>query len=131
MLPNEYQKLAARTMPKSPEVTPSETEMMLLWNAVGLAGEVGEVVEHVKKGVFHRHDIDRSVLLKEIGDVLWYAAGMCTVMGIDLEQVMQENIRKLANRYPEGFASVASKERAEYSKDGPDCDGTSYPSGHE
>ena len=110
---NEYQKLAARTLIESPgfEITAKET--MLLWNSVGLCGECGEVAEHVKKGIFHQHGIEDIKLRKEIGDVLWYLAGICTVRGYDLSDIMQENIDKLKARYPNGFKAEDSKGRDE------------------
>lgn len=43
--------------------------MMLIWTAIGLVGEAGEVAELVKKGVFHRHGIDKEKLKNELGDV--------------------------------------------------------------
>lgn len=110
---NEYQKLAARTLIESPgfEITAKET--MLLWNSVGLCGECGEVAEHVKKGIFHQHGIEDIKLRKEIGDVLWYLAGICTVRGYDLSDIMQENIDKLKARYPNGYNAEDSKARKE------------------
>ena len=79
MNPNEYQKLAARTLwgsDKMPQLTPHEIE--IIWNAMGIAGEAGEIVEHVKKGIFHKHGIDREKLAKELGDLQWYLAALAT-----------------------------------------------------
>lgn len=44
----------------------------LIHAAMGLTGEVGEVVDAVKKVQFGGRDLDRLALLKEIGDVAWY-----------------------------------------------------------
>ncbi|MEM7013934.1 MAG: hypothetical protein AAF585_20935 [Verrucomicrobiota bacterium] len=57
---NKYQELANRTRWDEPgfELTPGQT--MLSWNALGLAGEAGEVADMIKKGVFHQHGIDRE-----------------------------------------------------------------------
>lgn len=47
-------------------------------NAVlGLIGEVGEVVDLIKKVIFHGHPIDKDAFSKEIGDVFWYIALLC------------------------------------------------------
>jgi NTP pyrophosphatase (non-canonical NTP hydrolase) len=111
MTPNEYQKAAARTLIDGPERSLTDNEMMIVWNAIGLAGEAGEVVDHIKKGIFHRHGLNQTQLVKEIGDVMWYVAGLCTKLGINLEDVMQQNIDKLLERYPDGYSSEASINR--------------------
>lgn len=111
MRANEYQKLAARTLIDEPDVPLSGHETMIIWNAVGLAGEAGEVVDHIKKGIFHRHGLDLDKLEKEIGDVLWYVAALCTKLNIDMESVMQKNIDKLIARYPNGYSSEDSINR--------------------
>ncbi|HEX9332976.1 MAG TPA: nucleoside triphosphate pyrophosphohydrolase family protein [Anaerolineales bacterium] len=108
---SDYQKQAARTMIDQPGFEIPGHEIMVVWNALGLAGEAGEVAELVKKGVFHRHSIDLTKLEKEIGDVLWYAAALCTTLDLDLGEIMQTNIEKLKVRYPNGYSSADSQRR--------------------
>ena len=110
---NDYQKLAARTLIDRPDFVLSDGDIMLLWNALGLAGEAGEVAELVKKGILHQHGLDRERLKKELGDVLWYAAALCTRLGLDLSEVMQANIDKLYERYPDGFSATDSRRRVD------------------
>lgn len=110
---NDYQQLAARTLIAEPGFDIPGDQMMLVWNAIGLSGEAGEVAEHIKKGVFHQHGIDRDKLLKELGDVAWYLAALCTVLHADLGDVMQANIDKLRTRYPNGYASADSVRRVD------------------
>jgi len=111
MKANEYQKLANRTLTDKPGFAVKDEEVMVVWNALGLVGEAGEVAENIKKGVFHRHGVDKATLRKEIGDVLWYIAALCTNLGFNMEDVMQENIDKLRLRYPNGFSTDDSKRR--------------------
>ena len=111
MTPNEYQKAAARTLIDAPERPLTDGEIMIVWNAIGLAGEAGEVVDNIKKAIFHQHGLNQTQLMKEIGDVMWYVAGLCTKLGFSLEDVMQQNIDKLIERYPNGYSSEASKNR--------------------
>lgn len=108
---NTYQQQASRTLTPHPEEPLDDAQSMLVWNALGLVGEAGEVAEYVKKAVFHRHELDREKLKKEIGDVLWYAAALCTNLDLSLEEVMAANIEKLKQRYPDGFSSKASRQR--------------------
>lgn len=108
---NEYQKLASRTLIDKPGFEISDNEIMVVWNAIGLAGETGEVCENVKKGIFHQHGLDREKLKKELGDVCWYLAALCTKLDFNLGEVMAANINKLKQRYPDGYSSENSKRR--------------------
>ena len=110
---SDYQEQAARTMIDHPGFEIPGHEMMVVWNALGLAGEAGEVAELVKKGVFHRHTIDRTKVEEEIGDVLWYVVALCTALGLDLGEIMQANIEKLKVRYPHGYSSLDSQQRVD------------------
>lgn len=98
-----YQSLAGRTLIDTPDYEYTGDEIMLVWNALGLAGEAGEVADTIKKVVFHRHALDRDALIKELGDVLWYVAAICTKLDVSMSEVMQRNIDKLKARYPEGW----------------------------
>ena len=95
---NEYQKLAMTTL------NPALSERDVLINAVmGLCGESGEAIDIVKKHLAQGHELDREHLIKELGDIAWYLAEAATVLGVELEEVLQRNIDKLKARYPEGF----------------------------
>ncbi len=58
---------------------------------LGLAGEVGEVAEQLKKAV--RDDGGKlteerlAKLLRELGDCAWYLSDLCGKLGFDLEDV--------------------------------------------
>ena len=104
----EYQALASRTLN-----TEKGKELTLVNMAMGLAGESGESVDYLKKVLFHDHEFEIEKLASELGDVLWYVSGMCTVLDIKLEDVAGYNIQKLMKRYPEGFTSKDSINRSE------------------
>jgi NTP pyrophosphatase (non-canonical NTP hydrolase) len=108
---SQYQWEASRTLIQKPDFVISDYGIMLVWCAIGVTGEAGEIAEVIKKGVFHQYGIDREKLLKEIGDTLWYLAGLCSVMDIDISTVMQQNIEKLRIRYPDGFTAEDSRRR--------------------
>jgi len=109
----EYQLLASRTAPAKPERELTTQEQMLIRHLLGIAGEAGEMIEHVKKGIYHNHGIEPDKLHKEIGDLLWYIAAICDVMEFNLDEVMRQNILKLAERYPSGFSQLRSINRKE------------------
>lgn len=110
---NEYQKLASRTLIDKPGFEIADGDIMVIWNAIGLAGEAGEVCEKVKKGVFHQHGLDRVALKKELGDCCWYLAALCTKLGFSMSEVMADNIDKLKLRYPSGYTSTDSQRRVD------------------
>ena len=100
---NEYQQSASRTRIDKPDFKITDPQVMIAWNALGLAGEAGEVADLIKKGVFHQRGLDKENLKKELGDVLWYLTALCSDLGLTLEEVMQHNIQKLQARFPEGY----------------------------
>ena len=51
--------------------------------------------------------------MRELGDVLWYWVQGCKALGYTPQQVMEENIRKLESRYPNGFEVSKSEVRKE------------------
>ena len=103
---NKYQELAMVTLNK--ELTKKD---MLINGVMGMNGESGEVIDLVKKHLFHGHDLDKDKLVKELGDVLWYIAEVCTSLDVSLNEVMEKNIEKLTKRYQNGFSKEASINR--------------------
>lgn len=65
----------------------------------------------IKKWIFHDSGIDEQHLEKELGDVLWYIALICSAMDWKLDIIMQKNIDKLKARYPEGFDTYLANHR--------------------
>ena len=108
MNPNEYQKLAMKTL------NPSLTKKDMLVNGVmGLNGESGEVIDVVKKHMFQGHELDIDKIKKELGDVMWYVAEVCEALDLSMDEVMEANIAKLANRFKNGFTKEESINRKE------------------
>ena len=106
MTVNEYQKLAMVSL--NPDLSRQD---MLLNAVMGLCGESGEAIDIVKKQLFQGHDLDKSKLQKELGDIAWYLAEAATALDVPLEEIFQGNIDKLRKRYPEGFDSERSIHR--------------------
>ncbi len=112
---DEYQRNAAATMAMDLD---SRTHRAVM--ALGIAGEAGEVADLVKKEVGHGHPEDPERVQKEVGDVLWYAAGVAGAYGQTLGDVARANARKLATRYPGGFTTERSLDRLDLRvEDGP------------
>ena len=86
----------------------------VLYAAIGICGEAGEVSELVKKYAYHGHAIDKDHLARELGDVLWYVSYMAHLFGYSLGEIMEMNQDKLAKRYPDGkFDEERSRNRKE------------------
>lgn len=94
---DEYQKQALTTAHNHPDSLMDKT----IW-AMGVAGEAGEVIEKWKKIVAYKEGKvspeDRDDLAKELGDVVWYIAVLANSLGLSLDEVMQRNVKKLADR---------------------------------
>ena len=121
MTGNEYQALAMRTNDgkhKQRLAGVLEHEGIIncpeLLNAcLGLSGETGELLDMVKKWIFHEKELDVDHAKKELGDVMWYVAMFCKAMGWNLNEILQMNVDKLKTRYPEGFSTELSNHRKE------------------
>jgi NTP pyrophosphatase (non-canonical NTP hydrolase) len=94
----EYQKRADDTA-----IYPAKHSIAgLMYCSLGLAGEVGELCNKVKK-IYRDHGsiITDEIILdleKEIGDCQWYLAQLCTELSSDLSNVALKNVLKLAYR---------------------------------
>jgi len=106
-----YQQLSQRTLINKPGRVLSNVEQMLSWNAIGLAGETGELCDIIKKTIYHGHALDIVKVSEEIGDVLWYLSAIATKLCLSLSDCAEININKLRERYPQGFSEVNSHER--------------------
>ena len=69
MDPTTYQAAAARTLPAA--LSDRDRLSML---ALGVVGEWAE----------YEQALDAATKQEEAGDVLWYIAGLCTVLGVDM-----------------------------------------------
>ena len=90
-------------------------EAALAYPALGLCGEAGEVAEHIKKMIrddgWQLSDERRAAIKKELGDVLWYVAQLATELEIELEDVAQTNLDKLASRMERGVLAGSGDDR--------------------
>jgi NTP pyrophosphatase (non-canonical NTP hydrolase) len=104
----DYQRLSRRT-------AEYPRDAWLAYPALGLAGEAGEVAEHVKKAI--RDDGGavlperRTAMAKELGDVLWYVAQLATELDLDLDEVARMNLDKLASRQHRGVLTGSGDDR--------------------
>lgn len=102
----EYQSMAERTIPKEKWFNTKVSNFCM-----GLAGETGEIVDYLKKVIYHGHELDIDKVEEELGDLLWYLSSLASTMNLDLDTISRKNIEKLKKRYPNGFNEEDSKNR--------------------
>lgn len=90
----EYQQKAKKTA-----IYPENFKVY--YPMLGLAGEVGELANKIKKKVRDDAHLDIVDITGEMGDVLWYLSAIATDLGIELDDVATHNIEKLAKRASE------------------------------
>mgnify|MGYP003315001669 FL=1 len=86
----------------------------VLTSAIGMLAESGEFTEILKKMVFQGKEFNESNrfhMKRELGDILWYWIQGCIALGYTPDEVMDENIKKLEARYPNGFETARSEVR--------------------
>ena len=105
----EYQVKAKRTINK--DLNGKDQTLNLL---IGVNGEIGEVTDLFKKCIYHGHNLCVGELVEELGDVMWYLTNIASLYGIPMTYILDENIKKLEERYPEGFSKEKSINRKEY-----------------
>jgi NTP pyrophosphatase (non-canonical NTP hydrolase) len=82
---------------------------LLLCGAIGLGSETGEFQEIVKKIVFQGKPLNEEAhfhMKRELGDIMWYWINACRSLGLDPNDVIAENVKKLEARYPGGKFDV-------------------------
>ena len=111
MLLDDYQDKAVETA-----IFPRDNNLDIIYPALKLAGEAGEVAEKVGKAI--RDDITKfqetaclDDLAKELGDVLWYIAALADSIGYDLSEIAQMNLDKLNSRQERGVLKGSGDNR--------------------
>ncbi|GAH18462.1 unnamed protein product [marine sediment metagenome] len=105
-------RFMVQDMAKKPEdIKINDLGKVVMHAALGIAGESGEVVDVVKKAVINGRPLNRIEVMKEMGDLEFYLALLRDALDIDREIVLEMNIDKLRERYPDGYSDQASRER--------------------
>lgn len=100
---SDYQKAAAFTA-----IYPQQHA--ILYPALGLAGEAGEVANKVKK-MIRDGNTDLKAIAAELGDVLWYVAALARDLGVDLDDLANDNLNKLYDRKERGVLGGSGDKR--------------------
>ncbi|MFZ2663765.1 MAG: nucleoside triphosphate pyrophosphohydrolase family protein [Patescibacteria group bacterium] len=72
----------------------------------GITGEAGELAEHFKHALRDEDDKispeRRDLIIKEISDILWYLANICTELGVDFNEIPKVGLKKIEDRLKRG-----------------------------
>lgn len=85
----------------------------LMYLGLGLAGEVGETIEVIKK-VYRDNpmgwtDARREKIILELGDAMWYMTRLIDSLGLDYADIIGNNVAKLTQRMVDGTVKDESK----------------------
>ena len=102
---NRYQSTAT----KNAEYPGKDTYLGLVYCALKLNGEAGELADHIGKAMrdddLMNHELTqdrRELIIKEVGDCLWYLAAICNELGISFSSAAFINLVKIKDRYDRG-----------------------------
>lgn len=101
---NEYTEFV-----KSMKVYPEK--YAIIYPALGLSGEAGEIAEKIKKWLRGDRELDKEGLLKELGDPLWYITSLADDLGYTLQDVIDANVEKLTSRKERGVLKGSGDNR--------------------
>lgn len=97
---HDYIKQALRTE----SIKNATSDLRLLHGAIGLSTEANELLGVMKERTFYGTPLgalEIQNIYEELGDLFWYAAIICDVLGFNFEDIMADNIEKLRKRYPD------------------------------
>jgi len=100
---NEYSQMASKT-------AIYKQEHAVIYPALGLAAEAGEVANKVKK-IMRDGTFNRETIADEVGDCLWYIAALCRDLNVDMTELAKNNLRKLHDRKARGVISGSGDKR--------------------
>lgn len=118
----EYQQKTAETAIYKDNIarldpsTSDRIDKIICLAYVGLGlGEVGELQGKIKKIIRDNNGIVnddmKKSLGKELGDILWYISQTCSELGLDMGEVAEINLVKLASRKERGVLAGSGDER--------------------
>lgn len=99
---NEYQQEALQFQLKSAK--------SISYLITGICAESGELAGHFAKSVRDHVNKD-DLILKEVGDVLWFCAAIADYYDVNLSEIAEGNLSKLKSRLERGVIQGSGDER--------------------
>ena len=110
---NDYAESAYSTLLGTHDM--KDLDPSLLAQVLGLVGESGEVAEKFKKLIRDKQgrmtSEDKSEIIKELGDILWYINAVAIMLDSSLKEVAQKNLDKVLSRKERGVTNGSGDNR--------------------
>ena len=111
---DDYSKQAISTLLNDHALS-EDMSPALVSQVFGLMGESGEVAEKFKKLIRDKQgrisEEDKSEIIKELGDILWYINSVSHLLGSSLEEVAKKNLDKVLSRKDRGVTTGSGDNR--------------------
>lgn len=86
----------------------------LIHMIMGVSGEVGELLDAIKKSVIYNKPLDMENIVEELGDIEFYLQGLRQGLRINRADTLGANIQKLSVRYPNfSYSDQSAQSRAD------------------
>lgn len=109
-----YEDAVMHTLAKSTQGQTSQL-LCIMYPTLKINGEAGEIAEQVGKALRDDHGVitmeRREKIIKEVGDILWYAARIADELNEPLSSVLATNVQKLRDRKDRGVLGGGGDER--------------------
>ncbi len=110
---NTYQQITRKDA-KYPDIGNN-----FIFPTLGLVEEAGEVTGKIKKLIRNQNKFtpadlneeDKSKVIIEMGDELWYLSALASELGVTLNEVAEKNLEKVADRVNRGVTQGAGDNR--------------------
>lgn len=110
-----YEEFVAKRCKPGADIHLGSDDKHLMHMLLGLTGEVGELVDVMKKHLIYEQPLDCEGALEELGDIEFYLAGIRNWFvdhgGTFREAILAHNVRKLSRRYPDGYSNKNAADR--------------------
>jgi NTP pyrophosphatase (non-canonical NTP hydrolase) len=93
------------------QLTPEDAHLIHM--VMGVSGEVGELLDAVKKAVIYRKPMDIKNVIEELGDIEFFLQGIRNSFRFSRDEIIAANVGKLSRRYPNGYSNQAAVTRAD------------------
>lgn len=113
----QYEKFVASRCKPGEEICIKGNDAHLVHMLIGLIGELGELADCLKRYLIYGQPMDVDNADEEAGDLEFYMAGwrngMIPMGGSTRQDILSQNVKKLLERYPEGYSDQSAAERAD------------------
>lgn len=80
----------------------SANDTHLMHMLLGLSGEVGELIDGLKKSIIYGKPPDEENVIEELGDIEFYLQGIRSSLLLSREECISANMAKLKRRFAKG-----------------------------